>query len=490
MKKFLLTIIFGFIYTYCLFSQGKLVEVTKKVFKINEELSIDGQIGYLEVPENRQNLASRKIKIKYVWLKSLSKNTQPPVVFLEGGSGTSTWQTDEPTELADWIELLKVRDLIFVDRRGSTDESLNYIWTKEFPEDFFTSAKAASIHYEQMIKASLEEFEKRGVDIKGYTVEAHANDVNELMTALKINQYSIFGFSFGSHIGMTIMKLFPKRIERAIFSGADAPHQAFNFPSHMDAHIDKLAALIEADHNINKVVPDFRKLVTRVMRKLAQNPAIVTINNPITGKKMKLKIGAYGFGVILRLDMDDYNDIPVLPRLLYNMDQGDYSMLSWFAQKRVAYSLAIPGSGINQQLASGVGNERWAQILKEAEKSMFGNAVNFPFDLAKEHWPENKLSFDYTIPITSTIPTLFITGSLDCRTPIEQVEETMKGFKDTIHVRVENAGHEQAHWNSKVADEIIPLFLRKGKIDTKNTYYGDIEFIKIRVQSNAHPSIR
>ncbi len=490
MKKVSLAIIIGIIYGSGALAQGKLVEVTSKTFKTGKRQKIDGQTGYLEVPENRENPSSRIIKVKYVWLKSLAANPQAPVVFLEGGSGLSTWQAESPGDLADWAGVLGVSDLIFLDRRGSSDESLTYIWEGEFPQDFFVTEEAANAHYAQMAEASLNAFKNRSVDVTGYTIEAHARDVDELMSALGIARYSIFGFSFGSHIGMTVMKLFPDRLERAVFSGADAINQSFNYPRYLEAHIDKLAAMIEADPSVNQVVPDFRQLVVRVMTKLAKNPAIVSVKNPVTGKKMDLKIGAFGFGLLLRLDIDDYNDIPVLPRLLHNIDRGDYTMLAWFAQKRLPFSLAIPGGGINQQLASGASPARWSQIELEAEASMFGNVVNFPFSSAKDHWVPNHLSFDPSAPLTTAIPTLFITGDLDCRTPIEQVEETMNGFENAVHVTVENAGHEQAHWDAEAADEIIPSFLKGEKINQTSIHYGDIEFIKVIGKATGHASLR
>ena len=86
--------------------------------------------------------------------------------------------------------------------------------------------------------------------------------------------------------------------------------------------------MVAEDPVISKDIPDFRALVERVMEQLAQNPAVVSIKNPLTGKKMNLKVGAFGLALILRLDIDDSYDIPVIPRLLYAIEQGDYDMLT------------------------------------------------------------------------------------------------------------------------------------------------------------------
>ena len=489
MKTQLLSLI-AFAFIFQSIGQPKLVDINTKTYKTTKKIEVQGQEGFIEVPENRNDSNSRKIKVKYVWLKSLAENPEAPLLYIEGGGGLCTWIAEDPEELTYWLDLLAVSDVIFIDRRGEGDESLVYVWEQTFPEDFFISEEAANNHYRQMILASLKAFEERKVDVRGYNIEEEARDANDLMTLLGFDQYAIFGFSFGSHIGMTIMKLFPDRIARSVLSGSDAPNQAFNYPKYLDEHVDLLSTMMKADQELSKKVPDFKSLVYRVMRKLEENPAMVTVKNPVTGKDMDLKIGPFGLGLILRLDIDDYNDIPVLPRLFYSIDQGDYSVLTWFAQRRVVFALAVPGSGVNQYLASGVSDVRWSQIEKEANESIFGNVVNLMMSVAKDLWMKNDLSFDPSLPLESDIPTLFVTGTLDCRTPVGQVEETMKGFTNATHIKVENAGREQAHWDAEVFDGHIPLFLKGQEVSRQDAYYGDIEFIPVTGKAKGHPSLK
>jgi len=494
MKKILIVILIVNVCVFTCFGQAKLIDVETRKFKTANKLKIEGQVGYLVVPESRNNPLSRNIKVKYVHLKSLAKNPTSPVVFLEGGGGASTWQAESKSDLADWIEILEVADLIFVDRRGSDDNSLTYVWKEAYPENFMVSEESANLHYQNMAKAALPAFEENGIDIKGYNMEEYAKDINDLMAVLKIDRYSIFGFSFGASIGMTIMKLFPDRIDKAILAGADAPNQSFNFSSYLDAQIEKLGKMVAQDSSLKAKIPHFTALVTRVMNKLEENPATVSVKNPLNNEDIDLKIGAFGLALILRLDIDDTNDIPAIPRLLYTIDQGDYSMLTWFAQKRMVFGLALPGNGINQQLASGASEVRGVKIEAEASESLFGNVVNFPFSALKDHWTESEreseLSFDPAEIIETNIPTLFITGALDCRTSIQQVEETMKGFSNSIHVKVENAGHEQAMWHRETFNKTIPTFLLDKDINGKNAYYSKITFLPLDGKSTAHPSVR
>lgn len=490
MKKLGLIICLICTVTVFSFGQARLENVKSKQFKTTRGFKLKGDVGYLIVPENRNNPSSREVKLKYVHLKSLSETPVEPVIFLEGGGGESTWQIDSPKDLSDWIEILEVADLIFLDRRGATDESLNYIWRRDFPENFFVSEVEANKHYQKMSVEALSMFEEKNIDITGYNIEEHAQDVDDFTNLLGFDRYNLFGFSFGSHIGMTVMKLFPEKINRAILVGADAIDQSLNFPSYLDTHINKIDLLIKKDSALTQAIPDLNALINKVMDKLEKEPATVTVKNPLTGKDINVKIGPFGLAIILRLDIDDANDIPVIPRLLYSIDKGDYSMLTWFVQKRVVYSLAIPGGGINQQLASGASSERWERILMEAKESPFGNAMNFPFSGAKDHWIETELSFDPSIPLKTDIPTLFISGTLDARTPVEQVEKTRMGFTSSVHVRVKNAGHEQVMWDAETCNESIPAFLLGKEVTLIDAYYDHIKFLPLEGPSSGHPSMK
>jgi len=470
--------------------QSRSLELKPQNFKTTGKTIVQGEVGYLTVPENRLQPNSRSIKVKFVRLKSLSENPHEPVIYLEGGGSASTWQAESPKDLTDWLPILEVSDLIFVDQRGTTDEALTYVWRGQYPDDFLISPEAAGVHYQKLCKEALVEFTNKGIDVSGYNIVEHAHDMNEIATALHIEKYSIFGFSFGSHIGMAVIKLFPERIANAVFAGADGLDQSFNYPVLLDEHVKKIGKMVAADPSISQAIPDLSDLLKKVTSKLESNPVTIKIKHPVTGKAMQVQVGPFGLALILRLEIDDTNDIPAIPRLLYTIDHGDYSMLEWFAQKRIAFAFAVPGNGINQAIASGVTDERLRLIDLQAKESPFGNVVNFPFYDARKVWPQTELPMDTAKPLTTSVRTLFITGSLDCRTPVQQVNETIKEFDNAIHLVVENAGHEQAMWDREIFDEAIPQFLTGHDVSKINASYKEIKFIPLTGSGKDHPSMR
>ena len=52
------------------------------------------------------------------------------------------------------------------------------------------------------------------------------------------------------------------------------------------------------------------------------------------------------------------------------------------------------------------------------------------------------LSPEFAGPVRSNVPALFITGSLDCTTPLSNADQVRSGFPHAIAVEVENGGHE------------------------------------------------
>lgn len=95
-----------------------------------------------------------------------------------------------------------------------------------------------------------------------------------------------------------------------------------------------------------------------------------------------------------------------------------------------------------------------------------------------------------TQPIHAKTPTLFVTGDLDCRTSVAQVESIMLGFENANHVIVRNAGHEQSLWNARVFDELIPQFLKGEKVEDQAVSSKAVEFIPLEGPSDRHPSLK
>ncbi|HEY3404742.1 MAG TPA: alpha/beta hydrolase, partial [Ohtaekwangia sp.] len=265
--------------------------------------------------------------------------------------------------------------------------------------------------------------------------------------------------------------------------------QTFNYPSYLDKHVEKVSRMSSHDTAISPDIPDMTRLLKRVMEKLNDHPVEVQIINPLTGEPMNVKVGSFGLALVLRLDIDDAADIPVIPRMLYELDHGDTAILKWFIQKRVVFAFAVTANGLTQGISSGVSPERWQQIEKEATESIFKNIVNFPFADVKDTWPVPSLQANLNKPMISDVRTLFLSGDLDCRTPVEQAEEIRKGFTTSAHIIVQNAGHEQVLTHPEIR-KAITVFLSGKAVENVKPAYPPIAFISLTAEGTPHPALK
>ncbi len=460
------------------------------VYFTSNKVRINAEIGTLKVPENRSDKRSRLITVNYIRLKSLAVNPAEPIFYLEGGSRNVTWQAENPDYLNNWRPYLQISDVILYDQRGTRDEDLVHYWEGSYPENFLVSAEAASAHWKGMAKLALETYQEKGIDITGYSIIENAQDIEDLRKALDIDKISIMGFSFGTKLGLTLIKLYGQHIENAVLAGVQGLEQTFEYPSLLNTQFQKIANMVASDKRIYREVPDLVMVLDRVMKKLEEKPIEVDIQSPITGKTMKVKIGSFGLALILNIDIGDAFDLPVLPRLIYSIDRGDTSILKWFVQKRFIWAYGLPGMDITMNISSWGNQCRLARIEKEAEQSLFKNVINFPFYSFRDIWPLAQVDFNFTEPVTSNVRTLLLSGELDHNTPPFQAEQVKWGFSNATHLVVKNAGHEQILSNATIKEAILRFF-RGGDVSEIRASNKELRFIPMTGTDEqvSHPSM-
>ena len=64
---------------------------------------------------------------------------------------------------------------------------------------------------------------KKGVDLAGYNSQENAADFEALRKDLGYEQWNLLGASYGSRLGLTIMRDFPNSVRSSIFVGVFPP---------------------------------------------------------------------------------------------------------------------------------------------------------------------------------------------------------------------------------------------------------------------------
>lgn len=93
------------------------------------------------------------------------------------------------------------------------------------------------------------------------------------------------------------------------------------------------------------------------------------------------------------------------------------------------------------------GTEGPAHTLKlpraqqEAPGTLLGDAINFPFPGICPAWEVPDLGEGFRAPLVTAVPALFVSGTLDGRTPVANAEEVGRGFRNGVQLVIEGAGH-------------------------------------------------
>jgi pimeloyl-ACP methyl ester carboxylesterase len=364
------------------------------------------------------------------------------------------------------------------------------VWRWDGPPqlNFFVSEEVAMAHFREGSRRAIAALTAQGVRLDGFTTEEAADDVNDLRRALELERVSIWGFSYGTHLGLSVLRRHGRHIERAILIGVEGPDDTYKPPLGMDEAYDRIVRLAAADPNV-AAAGDLWELRDRVRAKLAREPMEVEIEGG--GQTFRIPVGPFGLDLILRLDIGDASDIPVFPRLLYSIDQGDTRLLRWFVRKRASLTLGIPAMSFMTDAASGASAERLALIARQAPQSRFRNMANFPFPELAEEWRAPALAPDFRDPVRSSAPTLFMCGEFDWNTPPAQAYAAAAEFRHGTVIIVANAGHEQVYTHPDIR-AAMTRFLRGEDVGGVTASHPPLRFVPLQdgvAGAPTHPSL-
>lgn len=391
-------------------------------------------LSKLTVLEDRSKPVGRKIELAYAILKSTAATPGSPIVYLDGGpggSGIGLYRVDEFKQTFD--ALRAAGDVVLLSQRGTGFSSPRLSCRDASPEPiptdvFRSAARMIEIFTPRTLRCAAE-LRAKGIDLAAYHTEASADDLEDLRRALGAPKISLFGFSYGTHLALAAVRRHPQSIDRVILAGTEGPDHSQKYPHTYDLQLARLAHL--------EGKPDLVELTADLLARLEKSPI------EVDAKGTRLLIGKEGFQYLLRRDLGDTNDTRNLIRMIRDSARGDYAALAAFASRRYAEfggGMALMGTAMD--CASGVSPERMARINRETPNSLLGVMTNYPFPQVCNVVEIPALPESYRAPVTATLPALFISGSLDSNTPPYQAEEVRWGFADSVHVIVENAGHE------------------------------------------------
>lgn len=438
---------------------GEPAQIKPYAFETSSGEVVQTEWGQFKVPENRRNPDSRTIELAFVRFKSTNPNPGHPIVYLAGGPGGSGIATARGRRFPLFMALREVADVIAFDQRGTGDSHPLPICDNDPIDLDQPLTLKVMVEYLRRNAQKCQTFwQHEGVDLDAYNTVESAADLEDLRLALGAEKLNLWGISYGTHLAFAAMKSMESRIHRAVLASSEGPDHTVKLPGWTDAYLNRVNQAIQADPNARAKYPDFLGSIGRVMERLDREPVVVEVQGQ-DGTTVKLTLGKAMIQYVMTSMIKNPSDVSQLPAMVAEFEAGRFQQVGAMIYYRV---LSRPGKtramSTAMDCASGISAERLALFRHQAPMSLLGEVLNVPFPQMFDTYEIVDLGDGFRANVQTSIPTLFLNGTLDGRTYPEETWELMRGFQKGVQVIVENAGHDLFMTSPEVTQTVVRFF--------------------------------
>ncbi|GHI82891.1 alpha/beta hydrolase [Streptomyces xanthophaeus] len=443
------------------------------------EALADAQCGSLQVPENRSRPGSRTIKLAVARIPAVSDEpAADPVVFMAGGPGADTFD-DIPFLVESGLN--KDRELIVMAQRGNLYDQPNLAC----PEVDRFNEKAVGLGYdsqqaEQTMLKAVTDCRARlvadGADLSAYNSTENAADFADLRRALDIPQWNVYGYSYGSNLALTYLRLHPEGI-RSVALDSVAPSQYVTLPWTWGSTAEGIRNIFDAcaaQPACKDRYPDLPRTLTEQVRKLEAQPLTLDVKPPDGGKPVRTVLDG---GTLLNLIVAFTPRPKDIPAALEELSKGNPQR---FAQARAAGSVQKTGE-FAHGLTNSIACSEWApgytesDVLKAGRKAYPGwpdtvlaQAPQLPFQYPVcGVWDVPDRASVQRVPTVSPVPALVVSGTFDVKTGASWAKGVARNLSNSTSVLVPGIGHWVVPQSPCAQSVLASFFARPTAPDTR-----------------------
>jgi pimeloyl-ACP methyl ester carboxylesterase len=432
------------------------------VFETTDGAKVDAELGRLVVPENRSVPQSNESELAFVRFRSTSGKPGPPVVYLAGGPGGSGTATARGPRFSLFMAMREAGDVIALDQRGVglSKPNLECREPLAYPLDRPANREEMLDLYRERSRACAHFWKEQGIDLAAYNTVENADDVEALRRALGVEKISLWSTSYGTHLALAVIRRHERSVHRALLAGTEGPDHTLKLPASVRRQFEEIAQLYRSDPEVGPFLPDLLGLLNTLCARLEEQPVTAAVTDPETGQEVPVTVGSFDLQLFAASVLGRIDAIQAFPAVAYAMSHGDFTPLGRFAMSQRRAPLGSAMSWV-MDCASGASDERYSRFRREEEEFPIGGLIDFPFPDVCDAWGRPDLGPAFRTPVRSERPVLFMSGALDGRTPIGNVEEICPGFPNSVHVVIENTAHgDHLLLSSPRTEEVMVRFLK------------------------------
>ena len=411
------------------------------------------ECAWLVVPEFRDGReSSYDMELSLLRIRSRQATDSAPILYLPGGPGEAA-----SSQLTDWVEsdLSQARDIILLDPRGTG-----------FSYPSLRCPEASQTNVVDWLSVCRERFSARGLDLRAYTIPAIVRDYVDLLSLMDLPQVNVYGSSYGSRLALMLADAAPERIRSLALDGVYPPplrHTA-EVARNLDMALNRLFDDCASDAACKETYPELKDSFYRAVSELNASPQELTllgehIGMAITGNDFILMMSSllhhtsvlpYLPAFIASFASGDYDFEPLLESELFASDEDDRASQteSAFLTQRCSEDLAVPEAQRYLTNPNGIAPALIA-AAREVVEAHYAEC---------QAWNAPALMTGIERPVTSSIPSLLMSGAYDPATPARWGSFAAEHLRNNWHFVFPNAGHGMLD-SVPCATEIMQAFL-------------------------------
>ena len=401
------------------------------------------QCGWVTVPLRHEAVGGKSIRL---WTARVGAagavSRDDPVLYINGGPGIATVDSILPhLEESKTMALLRDgRDVILFDHRGSgrSEQSLCPDLAKSLNAISAMGLDAAEEDARQrteFVKCRTDAAQA-GLDLEAYTTAATVSDMESIRTAFGIEKWNLAAISYGTLVALHAMRTSPQSIRSVILNSPFPPNSAAwaeqsSTAAAAFAAIDReCAAQPTCKKRFGSIVPKLEATLARLERTpLKDGEKLVTGRQfaqaiwPLAVRSSTVKF------VPLAIDRAYSGDAALIKKMVAMFagggSFGDFSPAQ-------AYAIGCHESGNTAD---------WYRRARALYPAMVSAAPDDSMDRLCAAFRPGFADPSFFAPVSSAIPTLLYTGSLDPATPTIDAYQTTRFLSNATLVEVRGASH-------------------------------------------------
>lgn len=393
----------------------------------------------VEVPADHSDPDGATMELFVVVVDNPGGEEIGPVAHLEGGPGFAAHP-----QVGDMLG--EPFDVVMVDQRGTglSEPSLRCPEFDEITPSLVAPgepAEAEALAADAWADCGAR-LANEGVDVSWFDTESNARDFEIVRAALGYDQWNLRGDSYGSRLGLEILRLHPESVRAAVFNAVVAPQADLlaEWPDHFRHAVDLLAESCAASTDCYDAYGDISTVLDELVKQLDAEPVDVDIRGNI------VRMDGAALATTVRDALANTQDIHRLPYLLTTAAEGDLVPLaqirvSEWGQPDPTYSDGMHLSVQCRDHFSVTDQDAMAAALADETGGVVEAFDAWEIETCAQ-WGAGTSPPSTREPVTSDVPTLLMAGSFDPLTPPVWAQLVAQGLTNSTYIEFARSGHD------------------------------------------------